>query len=90
MFDLTCATYHDTMRTMSTNTSTASTRVGERIRWHRRARGLSTEQLAVAAGLTGRTVLRIELGQNNPRFDTLKAIADALGIDFVALLEEAS
>jgi transcriptional regulator with XRE-family HTH domain len=49
----------------------------------RLARGLSQEDIAHAAGISGRTLQRIETGQQ-PSFETARALAaffEALGID---------
>ncbi|MFI5003817.1 MAG: helix-turn-helix domain-containing protein [Solirubrobacterales bacterium] len=44
----------------------------------REDRGLSREVLAVAAGLTTGTLARLELGQSDPSWSTVLAVADAL------------
>jgi len=49
-------------------------------------RGWSQEQLAELAGLSARTIQRIERGQN-PSAESLKAIAAVLEVDFGALRE---
>jgi transcriptional regulator with XRE-family HTH domain len=47
----------------------------------RRAAGLSQEALAVAAGLSGSLVRKIEQGESlDPRMSTLKALAKVLGV----------
>lgn len=59
--------------------------------WAERERlGLSQEQLAVKAGLSGRTVARIESATywptHSPQFNTLTRIAAALGVTTADLL----
>ena len=48
----------------------------------RKRKGLTQEQLADAAGLTVRTIQRIESGESTPRAYTLKTLASALDIHF--------
>lgn len=56
------------------------------LKQRRKNAGLTREQLAVAAGLTGRTVERIELGLGNPTLSTLEALAKVLGCRVADLL----
>ena len=47
----------------------------------REAKGLSQEKLARLADVANNTIIKIEGGKNqNPTLDTLKKIANALGI----------
>lgn len=55
----------------------------------RKKKGLTQEELANLAGVTVRTVQRIESGESVPRSFTLKAIAAVLDIPLAALREEA-
>jgi transcriptional regulator with XRE-family HTH domain len=50
------------------------------VRRVREDRGLSREGLADKAGVSMRTLERIELGQTIPRRATIKVLADALGV----------
>jgi transcriptional regulator with XRE-family HTH domain len=61
--------------------------LGDKIRELRLARGLSQETLARMALISTRTLVRIENRQHHPRPDTLRRIADALGVrpDFFEL-----
>jgi transcriptional regulator with XRE-family HTH domain len=52
---------------------------------HRRRRGLSQEELAEAAGLSLRTVQRLEKGERLPRGYTLQALARTLELPVEAL-----
>jgi HTH-type transcriptional regulator, competence development regulator len=61
--------------------------IGERVRGIRQAKGISQEQLGVQAGLTGRTVRRIEQGEDFT-FSSLTAIAAVLDVDVTDLLSD--
>ena len=54
--------------------------VGNRIRDRRIGMGMSQQALADAAEITQPGLLRIERGETNPRMDTLRPIATALGM----------
>ena len=60
-------------------------RIGKRIEELRIAKGLSQEELSLAAGLQRSHIFRIEQGRYNFQLDTLAAIAEVLGkkIDFI-------
>ena len=62
--------------------------VGERVRRFRESAGLTQEALAKAADIERVTLVRLEHGEQSPRFKTLKAVADALGMDTPDLLVE--
>ena len=62
--------------------------VGERVRRFRESAGLTQEALARAADIGRVTLVRLEHGEQSPRFKTLKAVADALGVDAPDLLVE--
>ena len=62
--------------------------VGERVRRYRESAGLTQEELAHAADIGRVTLVRLEKGEQSPRFKTLKAVADALGMDAPDLLVE--
>ena len=53
--------------------------LGSRIRQFRESAGLTQEALAAAAGLGRVTLVRVEKGEQSPRFETLSAVARALG-----------
>ena len=46
----------------------------------RQARGMTQEQLAEASGVHRVTIARIETGEVSPKAETLKRLADALGV----------
>jgi transcriptional regulator with XRE-family HTH domain len=56
-----------------------------RLRQERRRLGLTQVELAGRAGVSRKTLRRAEQGDHAPRPDIAKAIADALGIDVLAL-----
>ena len=58
-----------------------------KVKEYRKQAGLTREQLAVAAGITGRTVENIEAGKDT-RVSTLRAIAKALDISVIWLFED--
>ena len=62
--------------------------LGERIRHFRESAGLTQEGLARAADIGRVTLVRLEKGEQTPRFKTLDAIAKALGIPVSELLVE--
>lgn len=65
----------------------ARKRIGERIRQLRTERGISQVELAEKAGLVQPHIPRIEQGRYSVGFDTLQAIAKALGctVDIIAV-----
>ena len=60
--------------------------IGERVRRYRESAGLTQKALARAAEIGRVTLVRLEKGEQSPRFKTLKAVADALGVDAPDLL----
>ena len=52
--------------------------MGRRIRKLRKEAGMTQERLAEAAEIGRVTLVRIESGEQSPRFETLSALADAL------------
>lgn len=57
----------------------ARKRIGERIRQLRTERGMSQTELSERTGLVQCHIVRIEQGRYSVGFDTLQAIAKALG-----------
>ncbi len=53
----------------------------------REKRGITQEQLAHDAGITTGTLSKIELGQTNPSWTTVRLIARALDVSLVELAE---
>ena len=62
--------------------------LGERVRRFRVAARLTQVELARAADIGRVTLVRLENGEQNPRFKTLTAIAHTLGVDVPELLVE--
>lgn len=62
--------------------------LGERIRGFRESSGLTQAALARAANIGRVTLVRLEKGEQSPRFKTLDAIAKALGRHTTDLLVE--
>lgn len=59
--------------------------LGAAIRVLRQNAGLTQEGLAHAAGLTFGTVARTELAQATPRWASIRAIVEALGVSWAEL-----
>lgn len=53
----------------------------------RQAKGMTQEQLAAATGVHRVTIARIETGEASPKAETLKRLADALGVRMDDLME---
>ena len=60
--------------------------LGSRVRELREAQNLTQERLAAAAGIGRGTLVRIENGEQSPRYETLVALARALGRPIQELL----
>ena len=62
--------------------------LGSRMRELRESAGLTQEALAAEAGIGRVTLVRVEKGEQSPRFETLLAVARALGMEVGELLVE--
>ncbi len=62
--------------------------LGERIRELRAGAGLSREQLADGAGVSVRAVIQWELGEREPGWFNMLALAEGLGVQVSAFLKE--
>jgi DNA-binding XRE family transcriptional regulator len=62
--------------------------LSQRIRRLRKSAGSSQDALARSAGIGRVTLVRLEKGEQTPRYKTLGAIAKALGVDVSELLIE--
>jgi len=58
---------------------------GANVRHHRRAKGWTLEQLAEHVGVSRETIGKIERGKAAPLFETAEKIAEALGLQPLAL-----
>lgn len=64
-------------------------RVGHRIRQLRRAKGLSSKELAARAGLTASYISRIENAKVSPTVATVGKLVQAMGESFASLFDDA-
>jgi transcriptional regulator with XRE-family HTH domain len=62
---------------------------GRAVREAREQKGMSTAELAAAAGLGRKRVEAIEAGRRDPRYDGLRALANGLGVQRSVLLYRA-
>lgn len=62
--------------------------IGEHIKATRKNKGLSQKELGEALGVSGAMIGQYETGQRKPRLDTLRRIADALGVEWTELVPE--
>ncbi len=58
----------------------ATAEIGEAVRGARRERGLQQEELALAAGISTKTLHNVESGTSGMRVDTLLRLLRALGL----------
>ena len=62
--------------------------LGERIAKRRRSRGISLERLAYEMGVSKGNLSDIEHGKRDPRYTTLRSIAEGLEISIAQLLRD--
>lgn len=62
--------------------------VGERMKQIRKEKGLTQKQLGERANIAEPTIRRYELGKLNPKFETIRKIADALEVSVYTLIED--
>ncbi|HZY88619.1 MAG TPA: helix-turn-helix transcriptional regulator [Gemmataceae bacterium] len=62
---------------------------GERLRELREAAGLSQQALADLAGMHRQGVNKLEAGDRGPTWESVQALAKALGVDCTAFQEDA-
>ena len=79
------ASYRPTVEAMA---AVGRQTLGERVRRFRVAAGLTQMELARAADIGRVTLVRLVIGEQNPRFRILTALARALGTDVPELLVE--
>ena len=61
--------------------------IAQKIKKYRKKKGISQDKLYKLAGVTYNTIIKIESGATlNPRVDTLRLIAKALGVTVDSLL----
>ena len=64
--------------------------IGEKIRAIRKSKGITQKDLAIAMGVSASMIGQYEVGIRSPKIETLKKIAQALGVDVNALLDLSS
>jgi len=62
-------------------------RLGKNIAKRRYAKNLSQDALAAEAGISNRTLQKLELAQTDPQFSTLEKLAEVLGVEVKDLLD---
>lgn len=62
--------------------------IGDNLRHYRQDRRLSQEELATQSGVSRRMIASIELAQTNVSLGTLHRLSLALGVTFLALIQE--
>lgn len=63
--------------------------IANNIKKYRKKLGISQDKLSKLANITYNTIIKIESGATyNPRVETLKQIADALGVGIDDLMKE--
>jgi XRE family transcriptional regulator, regulator of sulfur utilization len=68
-------------------TEISAPEIGPTIQRHRKARGLTLQQLAALSGVSKSMLSEIERGQANPTFAVLWSLTQGLNIDFASLLQ---
>jgi transcriptional regulator with XRE-family HTH domain len=64
--------------------------IGEKVYWHRDARGWTQEELAKESGVSATTISHIESGAiERPRMNTVRRLARAFGTSTEAFLRSA-
>ena len=62
--------------------------IAENIKKYRKKKGITQDKLSKMADITYNTIIKIESGATcNPRVETLKQIADALGVSIDDLMK---
>ena len=67
---------------------TMTARIGDRVRQLRRERLLTQEELSERSGVGVTSIIRIERGQVEPRFSTIRKLAKALEADPTELVKD--
>ena len=60
--------------------------IGDRIKAARKDKGLTQKQLEELCGINAANIRKYESGRQNPKIETIKRIANALGVDVYELL----
>lgn len=72
---------------MDQNTAAIASVIGDRIRRERQSRRWTLDQLAEAAGVSRRMLVKVEQGAANPSVGTLLRLSNALGVGLPDLIE---
>ncbi|NLJ39633.1 MAG: helix-turn-helix transcriptional regulator [Candidatus Atribacteria bacterium] len=68
--------------------SKSKSSIGENIRKYRQQKGMSQDRLSKLANVAFHTIVKIESGETtNPTIETVKKIADALGVSLDDLMK---
>ncbi len=68
--------------------SKEKSKIGKNIKKYRQQLGISQDKLSKLAGMTFHTITKIESGATtDPRIETVKKIADALGVSIDDLMK---
>lgn len=59
--------------------------LGKNIRYYRKEKGYTQEQLAEITGISKMSIRRYETGERQPKIETVQKIADGLGVDIFRL-----
>jgi XRE family transcriptional regulator, regulator of sulfur utilization len=62
--------------------------IGDNVKKRRKIKRLNQTELAESAGVTQAMISKLEGGDDNPKIDTLRSIAAALGCSVVDLLPD--
>ena len=69
-------------------TTMAIVKIGQSVKAKRSKRFMTQEQLASAAGISSRQLVRIERDEVEPRFSTILKLAEALEVEPSELVDE--
>lgn len=61
--------------------------IAERMKFYRKLRGMTQEELSNACGIDYSQIRRYEAGQRNPKFEQLQNIASALGVGITEFID---
>ena len=72
---------------MKKKVSKISEKICNKIRFERLKRNIAQEELAFNAGISRNGLSKIETGKSSPKIETVEFIAEALGMDFMELID---
>lgn len=62
--------------------------IGDLIKRRRESLNLRQEDLSELSEVSGKTIHLIEQGSGNPSFETLKKVADVLGLELILIIKK--